>query len=407
LNKINLLIISVYYPPINSIASYRIEAFAKYLDKEKFNIDIVSLNTIESPHFEEKNNLRIFRLSNNSLFKTFTFNVKSNWILHKFKVLWNLLIELSFGKYYGWKIQAIQKVLQLQQERNYHIMLSSFAPIESHLVALFLKKKFPNIKWIADMRDEISENPLLPRVLRIKYRRYEKEIIKYCDVITAASQPFLENFKKKAFDLNRQNNIIFEEIRNGFDFNMDIDTLNSYYPNKKFTISYVGSLYGRISPQNFFKALISLEDDILNNIKVNFVGTTKPIKIPLKLQNVVNIIPKVPHNEAIKIMKNSDALLLIHPEKTFYPGKLFEYLGSLRPIIALVNKEGISADLIRRANAGFIADFNNIEEIRNAIKKSYYNWKRNIMPNFNFEFIKTLHRKYQVKKLENLILKVI
>ena len=41
--KKNILIISIYYPPIQSIASNRIHSFAKYLDKEKYNVYVHTL----------------------------------------------------------------------------------------------------------------------------------------------------------------------------------------------------------------------------------------------------------------------------------------------------------------------------------------------------------------------------
>lgn len=404
MGKIKLLIVSLYYPPIESIASYRIEAFAKYLDKRKFEIDIITLKSRNSLSYEEKGNVRIFRIVNSALFRPFTFGERSSFWVHKSKVLWNLILDHTFGKYSKWKKEAFKKVLELHKLNKYDIVLSSFAPVESHLVALLFKKVCPNIKWIADMRDELSDNQFIPRFLRRRYRNYEKEILMHCDVLTTVSGPILENFKEKVRGLNRE--ILFSEIRNGFDFEINLKTFNNYRKNSKFTISYTGSFYGARNPNNLFKALIKLEDRILKNILIKFVGLMKPISVPDKLRANVKVIPKVSHSNAIKIMQESDALLLIHPKgrKGVYTGKLFEYLGSLRPIIALVDKNDVAASLIRDANAGYIADFDDIEEIKMVIRKAYDNWKSGVMPNFNIHIIEEHHRRNQVKKLEELIL---
>lgn len=117
-------------------------------------------------------------------------------------------------------------------------------------------------------------------------------------------------------------------------------------------------------------------------------------------------IRKVSHIKALEFMSQSDVLLLIHPNngwKGVYTGKLFEYSGMLRPIIALIDKSDVAAKLIKDCRAGYVADSDNIEEISHIILQAYNDWKSGTRLNYNVELIKSLHRKEQVKILGELI----
>ncbi|HFU75889.1 MAG TPA: hypothetical protein ENK66_06540 [Arcobacter sp.] len=201
----------------------------------------------------------------------------------------------------------------------------------------------------------------------------------------------------------KNDKVIFREIRNGYDFELE----ETFTDNKSFTITYTGNFYGDRNPDNFLKALNTiLSDDSAKKIKVQFVGVKTHFTIPPLLQDVVKVLPPLPHTKAIEIMKQSDTLLLIHPSngrKGVYTGKLFEYLATLKPIIALVDEEDVAAKLIRDANAGYISDNANIEKIEKILLQAYDEWESKTPRQFNIELIKKHHRKEQTKRLENLI----
>ena len=106
-------------------------------------------------------------------------------------------------------------------------------------------------------------------------------------------------------------------------------------------------------------------------------------------------------------MRQADCLLLILPkvvQKGVYSGKLFEYLGCKRPILATVDKTDVAADLIQKCNAGFVADFDDVQEIEQCIEQAYTLWERKESLPMNDELIMWHHRKNQVKILNDLII---
>src|SRR5205085_610442 len=76
------------------------------------------------------------------------------------------------------------------------------------------------------------------------------------------------------------------------------------------------------------------------------------------LAGCVHLRDYVPHREAIAAMQSADVLVLIkHVEPRFrglIPGKLYEYMGAGRPVLALV-PESEAADLVRDLGWGEVA----------------------------------------------------
>ena len=396
--KKNILIISIYYPPIQSIASNRIYSFTKYLDKEKYNVYVHTLESENSVVYDKK--IVVQRVKNSVFFKHLLFTKRTNKFIHYSKVIYNKFVTYFFeDEYRGWIAESLQNLPSFIQENNIDIVISTYAPTAPHIVALELKKKFPHFKWIADMRDEMSQGLGLPSKLKEKYAKLENEIFTYANAVTSVSKPLVDEFRF----LSSNQNVIFREIRNGYDFALE----ETKSDNSAFTITYMGNFYGERNPINFLKALNNLmQKDDTKKVFVQLIGVKTHFEIPDLLQDKVRVVASVKHSEAIEMMKKSDTLLLIHPtngRKGVFTGKLFEYLAVLKPIITLVDEEDVAAKLIRDANAGYVSDNANIEKIEMILEEAYREWQDKRPREFNLEIIKKHHRKEQAKRLEKVI----
>jgi glycosyltransferase involved in cell wall biosynthesis len=173
---------------------------------------------------------------------------------------------------------------------------------------------------------------------------------------------------------------------NGFDSD-DFRDLKRLPLKGKFRILHTGSLYGLRSPKQFLSALQKLfqeETELREQIEVMFVGNygreTPVLVDELGLNDVVKLVGYLPHKECLELMVNSHILLLIVTSEGYntsgvVTGKLFEYLASGRPVLALAPKESVVADIVRSANAGLTVSSDNIESIKDAILELYNTWK--------------------------------
>ena len=395
-----ILIISTFYKPIQCVAANRINAFAKYLHEFGYDVTVLTCGYEYNVGENIEGGIRVIRLINESkgILSPFDTHQKENKFIHYMKCLYNIGIQnISIDSDANWTKIALIKAEHLMKEYDFDYILSSALPIGPHIVGMELKKKYPKIKWIADMRDAISEPRGVSCIYKYQIRKLEKNILNTCDYLLAVSKPQLELFKAhyEGNDIDK-----FYQIRNGFDFVFEPNRLK----NKKayFSIIYAGSFYGARKPNNFFLALLRVLKKQETNLKVRIIGNKDPIEIPLGLRNIVSEESTLPYEAICKEMKNADALLMVTPsclEKGIYTGKLFDYLGSGTPIIALAPPDDVAGQLIKQANAGYVAANEDVDAIENIIEKAYDDWATNAVPQPRIEVIKMHHRKEQVRRL--------
>ena len=167
-------------------------------------------------------------------------------------------------------------------------------------------------------------------------------------------------------------------IPNGYeeaDF-LDLPTPASDQP---FTLTYTGNFYGARSPEPLFKAFNSLKDrypDLKQRMRVRLIGPYSPL-VDTGIQkhgmeDLIDVQPYQPHRQAIEALSSSDVLVLVDgPGFTAnIPGKVFEYLRTGRPILALV-PGGSTADLLEETRGAIIVHPDDVEDIPDTLIKLY------------------------------------
>ena len=112
-------------------------------------------------------------------------------------------------------------------------------------------------------------------------------------------------------------------------------------------------------------------------------------------------IPEVKHDEAIRMSLEADTLVLVHPKgrKGVYTGKLFDYLATNKPILAICDPNDVIAALLEETQAGFAVDESDVEEIKKMILRCYHIWRnKEVLPR-NWDKIRQYTRKRQVEIL--------
>ena len=137
------------------------------------------------------------------------------------------------------------------------------------------------------------------------------------------------------------------------------------------------------------------------------MGTHENFTIPNEFKEQCVFLESVANERAIEILLQSDCNLMVHPPseaKGIFTGKLFDYLSVRKPILALLDKDDVAAKLIEECRAGINCDFYDVPEIKSAILQLIHLWETKQTLNYDEDRIKLLHRRDQVKKLENQLL---
>ena len=245
-------------------------------------------------------------------------------------------------------------------------------------------------------------------------RYMEKSVFTNANYVECAWNGIIKDALAKYPDLDASK---FLHVPNGFDSNDFPDV--QYKANDKFTLTYTGSMYGRRNPESLFVAIEELiaEGKIdKKEIVLRFVGRfgneVNDMFEQATFADRIEIIGYVPHSESIAMIMKSDVLLLIVDEskesKEIVPGKVYEYIGVNRPLIAIGPEDGSVAELICETAAGDIAHQSNISKIKDMYLGAFTNWKNgNNNANSNLELITKYERRNATKQLADLLTRLV
>jgi len=396
-NKKILVIVCALFYPIKHIAAFRLNSIVKYWNQNNYEVKVYTYGEVNSTF--EYYGARVHTIVGSKIFRIRKQQPKMSKWKHNLYSLNNKIIRFfSKEDYPGWQRNVINLIRK--ENSKIDVLFTSFSPVDSHLIGLELKEFYKNSFWIADMRDEMSQNQMLSEIERQYYFKIERKVLVNANLITAVSAPIIEGFKRDTGLIKCD----FLEVRNGFDH--DIEPTEE--KGEVFTFIYAGTFYGNRKPNTFFEALVELQLDgkLPNNWGIVFIGTPRNFDIPPSIESNVNFLDQMDNVEVINKLCQADCQLLIHPPsaaKGIFTGKLFDYLSVKRPILALVDPNDVAASLIKQYKSGFVCDFYSKEEIKSGILDSILVWKGELQLDFESEQIKLLHRKKQVETLYSFV----
>ena len=398
MEKKRIALVTTWFPPQQSVATNRMLAFAEFLS-EKNEIVVFGLGP-EKETKQWSENITVYYFKANSIIDKLRSKQSDPRWIHVGKTAIRIILrKITRNPLSKWQAE-VSKTLSLEHSKNgFDVVISSFAPQETHLAVVDFIKDHPAVKWIADMRDEMSMNPGLDKLQQERMREVEMLIDQYATAITTVSEPILNDFKRLCPNVNH-----FSEIRNGFNHSL----VNAHETsNSGFTMGYFGSFYGGRKPVTFFSALEELKKEHPDfDFEFHVVGAHRNFEIPNSVADSVHFLPPLQYKDAIRKMMTMDANLVIHPrsqQKGVFTGKLFDYISVNVPVLAFVDKDDVAAKLVLDFNAGYVAECNDKEENKRAIWESYTDWKNNTIKRVSEENRISLHRKNQVAKLQLLI----
>ncbi len=329
----------------------------------------------------------------------------------------NHLLRIKFFEFPDsqlvWAISAYFSGIKLIKEHSIDIIYSTSAPFSSHLIGFWLKRA-TGIPWVADFRDEWSQNPLLSTPTRFHnalIKKVERQIVNYADRVISVSEPIVQLFRNLSGDPHK-----FSTITNGYDINdFNIAKMNvCVKKDGKFYITYVGSFYEY--PILFFRAvesLLSNGDIPSEQFRIKLVGKYSD---PFRFQNpawmdVIKYTGYLSHQEAITELLQSNALLLVIPNQRgaqAFTGKIFEYIASGKPIVAMIPHDSVAAELILRTKTGWVVPTDDISAIKSVLLELYKRWKSgNLYIEPDNEIIKQYERHHLSHNLAKILDEVV
>lgn len=305
-----------------------------------------------------------------------------------------------------WVKPSVDYLAQIMEANKFEAVITTGPPHSMHLIGLNLKRK-TGIKWVADFRDPWSTWEFLDvlpmhSLVRKRHHKLEAEVLKEADAVVTISPTFQKEIEQIA---GRKINL----LTNGFDSADLPSDFGSYAPVKEeLNIVYTGIIDSIRDPLPFLEAFKRVFEGHTVEGRLTFVGKvsdkiTDYIQADAWLRSHIVLAGYVSHQEVFSYYEEAHLLLLILTNtknaKGNIPGKLFEYIATGRPIIAVGDPGGDSAEIIREAEAGEVFSHSDSEGIKAFLHKilSYLPTSHKAIKSSPFE------RKVLSKKLANIL----
>lgn len=402
----SVLLVAYYYPPSGSVGARRTLKFARYL--QEFNWRPVVL-TVNEDIFADKDITSMEQVHDVPVYRTrcWSFNRLARNLRKKSdhksgsdlptgrrsrayrmivgikRLFQSLMIP---DTEIGWLPFAVYRGLKIIRREKIKLIYASSPPPTTLLVGTLLSL-LTNRPLVLDLRDSwaihpdwlyIEENQgILSPIYRARVwfeGVLERITFKLAGAIVLNTEALREVYKA-----NRPTSAErMVTITNGYDASDFQSACQHQAQGDLFSLVFVGSYYGFHRPDYFLKGLHHLLHDkpeMAKLLRVIFIGELETASSwqlirELGLSELVQVVDRVPHREAIKWLKQANALLLTLPPvimvNWWIPAKLFEYLAAEKPIFAVM-PEGEAARLVRDSGRGILVDPHNPEKISNEL----------------------------------------
>jgi glycosyltransferase involved in cell wall biosynthesis len=426
MNSKKVLIILYYWPPAGGPGVQRWLKFVKYL--HEFGIEPI-IYCPENPNYpivdhslvsEIPNNITILKQPINepyglaSLFSKGKSKAISSGVIPKTKkqsFIEKVMLYVR-GNYFipdarkNWINPSVTYLSSYIKKHKIKTIITTGPPHSLHLIGLDLKEKL-GIKWFADFRDPWTtigyhKTLKLTTSSEAKHSELEIKVLNTADEIIVTS-----NHTKNEFQTKTKQPI--SVITNGYDSH----SVSIEEKDELFTLSHIGSLLSNRNPQILWEVLSDLvneNEDFSKAFQLNLVGVVSDNVLEsiykYGFKERVNVVGYVNHDEAIKFQMKSQLLLLIEinseDTKAIIPGKIFEYLISETPIIAIGPKDSDIEQIIKLTNTGFYFSYTQKELLKSKVLDCFKAFQNNTLK-VNAVGLQPYSRKALTEKLSDLI----
>jgi len=287
-----------------------------------------------------------------------------------------------------WLPPAVQAASQRLRRGDIAAVLTTSPPHSMQLGGLWIKRRFPHIPWVMDLRDLWSDGGAITDPLTYKLNRAgERACLQAADRVVVVTQTMRERMQREVALPNER----IVTITNGFDRN---DIVPAAPPtNAALRIVYVGTITTTRTPsvRGLFEAMQRLGAEGVGSetIVLHAYGFFDPAvhrwAEPLAERGMVQLHGFVPHAEAIGATAAADVLLVVVSDdlegRIAMPNKLYEYVAVGKALLALT-PPGEVTRLIDELSAGVAVAPTNVDGIEAALKQLIAQHHTGTLPHF-------------------------
>lgn len=393
--KVNLLFVSIAFPPKKDSESLQAAKYFKYLaEKPNFSITVVTSKdpTLFMPIDES---LRVYTKGASLILKIGFFENKYiNYILRRiFPGILNKP-DSKFGFARKWKLVK-KKVSNMPD-----VIYSRSFPLSSALMAYSLQKYY-QVPWFLHLSDPWTLNPIHSIDSAKEWNEdAERKCLKAASIVSFTSEKTVTLYKEKYPEWSDK----FILMPNVFDSGNE--NYKAWIKKKKLRVVYTGGLVENRDISWFLKAFDQLRlahRSIAEDFEVIFAGSMDRRNAVL-FSNCkhmeINHVGLLSFQEALNLQNSADLLLLIDtpiddPSRAvFFPSKLLDYMLAKRRVLAITDRNSVTWDVVMNSEMGDVVEHRNTAELVKLLIDTWSAWD---IGNKNFFELKHAECKYEAR----------
>lgn len=271
---------------------------------------------------------------------------------------------------------VLRKADKLILEGHYDCLVTRSQYHSAHLVGLSLKKRYPDLPWVACFSDPWSNADHQADIPFFSSwsKRQEMKVLDVADHLVFPTEGMRKHFNVHQTSLDRKSTVVphsydpalYEKFR-----------AHKEPDHNNLTLRLFGSFYGTRTPDVLFSAIDQLKMDDGQNLTLEIYGPwyqsyeSLTHRFPETSLKRVKYEGQLPHIEALSKMQEADLLVLVDApgvgKSIYLPSKLVDYIGSGQPVLAL-SREGVITTVVNKLG-GMVADPSDVSAVSDALKK--------------------------------------
>jgi len=299
-------------------------------------------------------------------------------VLRRFSDWW-----LLPDSYRGWARRARAAALARVARGDISALWSSSPPESVQLAARDVAAR-TRLPWIADFRD-----PWVPLAFRApptawhraRHEAMERSVLERAHRVITASRTHAESLRAR---LDGPGSARVIHLPNGFE-PMPEAPPDASQGDEHFRVVFTGTMSQLPDTETVLEAvhdLLARHPEARRRLRVELVGPFESgyedRAVALGLTGIVRFLGPRSHAEARGLQRRADVLLLWNPPgprfRTMVPGKLYEYLESRRPLVALLDEDHEAAALVRRGD-GVVLPPGRRDPLTDELERRYLAWR--------------------------------
>lgn len=379
-----VLLVSYWVPPRKAIGTIRSSYILKYLPRFGWDVDVLTARFdgdangvggrwTQTGYWDFKRAIkRVARIGDRSTsavlnLEGFHYGGKPSLAGRAVRLTADLVTYPD--EYVGWIPFAVPSLRRALKQGAYDAILTSSPPVTTNVIAALAHGEVP---WVADLRDLWAEDDSRERsrLQRLADDRLERAALARAAALTASSELSAQRFRK------RYPGKACVSISTGFD--EDEWRGVPFTSESRCSLVYAGNFYGgRRDPRLLLAALREILSEgraSASDVQVEVYAGPEAWLVRMiaeyGLENIVRLRGQIDRAAVLAAERKADRLLVFcwdgATAEGIVPGKLFEYFGARRPILAIGGTQRSAVrDLLWETGAG--VQCRTVSEVKSAV----------------------------------------